>query len=401
MDKKDSKQKEINQPQYIPPVEPCYEDDEIDLYELWLTIKKRKKVIIGLFLSMVSITVVISLIMTPIYRSTTTVLPISSSSNPLGSLAGLAAMAGVSVGGGESSQKVMAVLNSRTIKENVIKDLNLLPLLLEDKDVEDRNPMNVALEEFEDMVSISDDKKTGVISVSVDYKDPKMAQKIADQYIKELEVLLNEKALTVAKMNRIFIEKQLKEEEKKLKEYQKKLAEFQKKTKMIEPTEQVKRSMSLYASLVSQKISLEVQIRKLESTLSPNNPKIRILKEQLIAIDKQLKDLEKKSDSAFPSLEKAPEKIAQYTDLLRKLKTSEAIYETLTKMYEQAKLEEAKDNLYVQVIDPPNLPDKKVKPKRALMVAVSGVSSIFLGIFLAFFLEWLENIKKRRQEVKA
>jgi uncharacterized protein involved in exopolysaccharide biosynthesis len=375
----------------------CYDEDEIDLYELWLTIKKRKNVIIGLFLFSVIATAVISFIITPIYRTTASVLPVSASKSPLGSLAGLAAMAGVSVGGDESSQKVMAVLNSRTIKENVIKDLNLIPKLL-DEMPEDRNPLLVAIEKMEDdVVSISDDKKTGVINISIDFKDPELAKKIAEQYVKELQDILAEKSLTVSKMNRVFLEKQLEEEEKKLKKYQQEMAEFQKENKIIEPTKQLEGTMELYTNLIAQKIALEVQLKKIETALSPDNPKISILKNQIKEIEEQLRRIEQKADGALPSISNVPEKIVKYTDLLRKLKASEAIYETLLKMYEQAKLDEAKENLYVEVIDYPILPDKPVKPKKKLMVAVAGITSIFLGIFIVFFLEWLENIKKRRE----
>ncbi|NPA52768.1 MAG: hypothetical protein GXO22_07720 [Aquificae bacterium] len=394
MNQEESKTKQV--------CEPYYEDDEIDLYELWLVIKKRKKLILGLFFSVVVLTVVVSFIMTPIYRSTATVIPISDSKSSLGSLGSLAAvagLAGISLGESDESQKVLAVLNSRTIKENVIKRLDLIAILAKDVS-EDRRPLNVAIEEFEKILSITQDKKTGVISISVDFKDPKIATQIVNAYIQELQKILNEKALTVAKMNRIFLEKQLKEEEERLKKYQYELAQFQRKTKLIEPKEQLKGTMELYAGLIAQKISLQVQLRQLESALSDNNPKIQMIREQLKAIDSQIKKLEEKSKGAFPSIADVPEKMTQYLDLLRKLKTSEAIYETLLKAYEQAKFEEAKKSLYVQIIDEPFIPDKPIKPKKALMVAVAGVGSLFIGIFLAFFLEWIENIKRRHQSIE-
>jgi len=377
-----------------------YEEDEIDLYELWLTLKKRKKVIIGLFLVITFSTALISLLMTPVYRSEASVIPVSASSSPLGELAGLAAMAGFSVGGETDTAKIKAVLKSRTIKEEVIKDLNLIPVLLEDDIPEDRDPMNVAVETLDEMVSISEDKKTGVITISVDYKDPEIAKKIGGVFIEKLQKIMNEKALTLAKVNRIFLEKQLKEEEKRLKDLQKKLADFQKKTKIIQPSEQLAGIMELYSDLISKKIELTVRLRSMESAFSVDNPQIKAVKEQLQAISQQIKDLEEKTNiGALPSLGKAPEKLLEYADLMRQIKISETIYGTLIKMYEQAKLEEAKNNIYVEIIDPPSLPDKPIKPKKKLMVAVAGVSSLFLGIFLAFFLEWLENIRKRREEL--
>ena len=374
------------------------EEDEIDLYELWLTLKKRKKVILGLFFVATILTAIISFIMTPIYKSEASVIPVSNSSSPFGDLAGLAAMAGVSIGENGDNAKIKAILESRTIKERVIKKLNLIPILLEEEP-EDRNPLNVAVETLEDMVSISEDKKTGVITIAVEYEDPKLAQKIANTYIEELQKIMNEKNLTVAKFNRVFLEKQLKEEEEKLKKLQQKLAEFQKKTKIIAPENQLEGVMTLYSGLVSKKIELMVKLRSLESALSPNNPQIKMLKEQIESIENQIKSIEEKTNiGALPSLSKVPEKLVEYTNIMQKLKISEAVYKELVKMYEQAKLQEAKENIYVEIIDPPSLPDEPVKPKKKLMVAVAGVSSLFLGIFLAFFLEWLGNIRKRHQE---
>ncbi|HIC97385.1 MAG TPA: hypothetical protein EYP11_03180, partial [Aquificaceae bacterium] len=89
-------------------------------------------------------------------------------------------------------------------------------------------------------------------------------------------------------------------------------------------------------------------------------------------------------------------KMAEYTNLYIKVKGLQAKYETLPKLYEEARIEEQRENLYVEVIDPPSLPDVPVKPKRTLIVAVAAVSSLFLGIFLAFFFVWLEGVKSRR-----
>jgi len=59
-----------------------------------------------------------------------------------------------------------------------------------------------------------------------------------------------------------------------------------------------------------------------------------------------------------------------------------------------------KEQISFQVIDPHYVqdPEKPYKPKKKLIVAVALVSGLFLGIFAAFFREWLDNVKKRHRE---
>ncbi len=371
-------------------------DDEIDLYELWQKIWSKKKFIGSIFFLVVAITAAISFLMTPIYRSEAVLMPIAG--KPTMPFAEIAAQfLGTPIGESDISAKITAVLKSRTIKERVVNRLNLINELIK-KDIENRNPMNVAVEVLEKMVKVSSDKKTGSISLSVENPDPALAQKIAFAYIDELQKILEEKALTLAKANRIFLEKQLQETEKELKNSLRRLVEFQKREKIIFPKEQVKGAFDLYARLVSQKIALQIELKKLESVLSPSSPKLKAIREQLRAIDRQLAKIENSAGiSAIPSMETAPEKMSKYTEVFLKVKGLQAKYETLLKLYEQAKLEEQKDRIYVEIIDPPSLPDVPVKPKRMLMITVAGVSALFLGIFLALFMDWLKEARQRHQ----
>jgi uncharacterized protein involved in exopolysaccharide biosynthesis len=89
---------------------------------------------------------------------------------------------------------------------------------------------------------------------------------------------------------------------------------------------------------------------------------------------------------------------------MRELKIQEAIFEQLTKQYEMAKLNEAKDSSSLQVLDDAVLPTKKSKPKRSLIVILSTVTAFFIGIFMAFIREYAEKLpeedKVRWEEIK-
>ena len=201
------------------------EDEEIDLFEYLLIVIKQWKLILALFVVTVIATVIISLRITPIYRAQTTILPIASETAILNVITTI----GVPIAGGSEANtiKIMAILNSRTIKENVIDSLNILDVLLEEWP-QSRRSINMAPGILDSMVKVSSNIKTGLIIISVENKDPELAKIITNQLVKELELILREKSFTVIKMYRLFIEEQLRNEEKRLKIYQEKMANFQK-----------------------------------------------------------------------------------------------------------------------------------------------------------------------------
>ena len=76
------------------------------------------------------------------------------------------------------------------------------------------------------------------------------------------------------------------------------------------------------------------------------------------------------------------------------------IYSLIASQIETAMMSEVKENFAFKVIDPPRVPDKKIKPKRSQMVILSLVASLFAGIFVAFFLEYIDKVKRQGEEAR-
>ncbi len=377
---------------------PLQEEEEIDLYELWLRLVRRKRLIGGVFLAGVFTALAVSFILKPVYRSEASLLPVAS--RPTTGLSELAGQfLGIQLSKEGPSAKILALLKSRTLRERVVDRLDLVSILVKDPPP-DRDVRAVAAEILKEMISVTEDRKTGVIKLSVEHEDPALARRIGEALIEELKKALREKALTVARANRVFLEAQLRETEEELKKELRELARFQRREKIIVPEEQLKGTLELYAKLLSKKVALQIELRKLEGVLSPDSSRINYLRRQIEAIDNQLARIENSAEgfSAVPGLENAPEKMAGYTEVLLKVRSLQAKYETLRKLYEQARLEEQREFIYVEIIDPPSEPDVPVKPKRALIVAVAGLSSLMLGVFLALFTDWLSTVRERRRE---
>jgi len=157
----------------------------------------------------------------------------------------------------------------------------------------------------------------------VEHEDPLLARKIGETLIEELRKALREKALTVARANRVFLEAQLRETEKELKKELRALARFQRREKIIVPEEQIKGTLELYTELLSRKVALQIELRKLEGVLSPDSSRIEYIKRQIEAIDNQLARIENSAGgfSAALDLEKAPEKMVGYKEALLKVRS--------------------------------------------------------------------------------
>ncbi len=366
-----------------------YSPDEINLYEQWQKLKRRKKLIISVTLASIIVSIVITFILTPIYRSTAVIMPVYESNKATSSFINLAAMTGLGVGRSSEFKKIMAVLNSRTVKENVIKKLNLVDVLFEKKP-ENRNPVYAAVDKFKKNLNIVIDAKTDTIEISYYDKNPELAAKVVKTYIEEAQNILRNKALTVAKLNRIFIESQMKDVENRIKKLKNELAKYQKSTKLVAPNLQLNNKVRIYTTLLEEKIKTELEIKRLQATLSSSSPKIKILKQQLEDINKKIEQFK----SEFINM---PEKLVKYKEIVSSLRALENVYQMLVQMYEQAKLDETKKSLYIQVIDEPEVPDLPAKPNKKLIVSFTGIFAFVASIVLAFILEAKEK-RKRIQE---
>ncbi|UCG66666.1 MAG: hypothetical protein JSW12_06525, partial [Deltaproteobacteria bacterium] len=345
-------------------------EDEINLLDYWRVIRKRWKIIAWIFGVSVVTAGVISLLMTPIYRAKTTLMPLESSGSQLsaamrnlGSLPFVGGM--VPRIGGASADKLVAVLKSRTVAEDVINALDLIDVLFEEDRDEPPTLQDAVRLLSEGMTEVTDDKK-GLISVSVEHKEPKLAADIANQYTIALQRFLKENALSMAKRNRIFIENQLKKVKEELREAEEAMKRFQTNKKIIAMDAQTEAAIKALADLRAQITAREVQLGVMKQFSTPSNPDVLRIKDELRELKKQLSMLETKSSNpetdALPSLSEAPTIGLDYVRLKRKVLTEEKVFELMTQQYEIAKIDEAKEDITFQVIDRAIPPEKRVKP---------------------------------------
>lgn len=393
-------------------------EEQISLFDYWHVIKKRRRVISYILFISVASAAIISFLMLPIYQAKATLMPVESSqgrfSAALGTLQNIPFVGGAVGGalGKTATDKLMSILNSRTVAENVIKSLNLTRIFFKEDWDEKNNGWAVrkppTLQDTvgllqKKIVKISDDRK-GLISISVEYKDPKLASDIANEYTKALQTFLNTSAISLAKRNRIFLEKQIELTKNDLKGTEESLKDFQTRKKIAALDAQAEAAIKTLAELKAQVISREVQLGALREYTTKEHPDVKRFEDELRELRHQLKRLEEgfknpnpgeSSIGAFLTLADAPTVGLEYGRLKRDALIQQKVFELLTQQYELAKIEEAKDDITFQIIDPAVTPEKRIKPMRTLNITLAGVVSLFLGIFVIFFQEYLEKQKNK------
>jgi len=402
-------------------------EEEIDLFELFSRIWKRRKLILAITLSITAISGIISFFITPVYKATAKIIPLASQKQsfiPIPSdMLGLMGLLGTEFGGSRAAT-IKAILQSRELAKRVIENTGIKKYLygkLWDeksgsirKDIPPHKiPSDDELAEkfLKENLAVTEDKKTGVIEISIFFpKEPTLSAAIANEYIEELSKIVNERAYTVAKKNRIFLEERVKQTELKLSQVEQYFKDFQQKYNVVAIDKQMEEGLKIYAELVAKLSEKEMQLEVMRKITSPDNPEVVTLNYEISELRKKIRELEEgqkvmqvkgyildRSKKLIIPLENVPELAMEYLRRRRELEIQNEIYKVLLRALEQARIEEEKETLSFEVVDYAYTPRFKYKPKRKLIVMVSFVSSLFASIFLALFLDSIQNRREQKR----
>jgi tyrosine-protein kinase Etk/Wzc len=376
--------------------------DGTSLVDFFIVVWKMKFLIILITGVSIVISMMYAFLQTPIYTANSTIMPISSNTRPnFSQYSGLASIAGISLPEGSNSststQKIIAILKSRSLCEQVIQELDLIPILIDNpKNLGKRIPMNFAIETMQKKILIiSESSKTNVITISADYKDPSYSMRIVDSAIDILEKIVNEKNLTAIKKTSGTLEEQIAGQAMKVHELQSKMAEFQENTKTISPEGQATGAMTLYSTMLEKKMGLEVEMSQLENVLSSDNPRIKNIKTQLEIVNEQIDRIESKTGVGSFSIGSAPEQIVAYQNIYRELEIATTIYSSLLIAYENQKLQETNNQVFFDIIDTAVIPEIRSKPNRKIIVVYGVIAGLMFGIMISYVINALDYVKTK------
>ena len=299
-----------------------------------------------------------------------------------GGSSGLSSLAGSLLGARNTSALFVDLLRSGTITGHLIDRFQLQHVYHK------RYRVDTA-KRLARRTSISDDKKSGVISITVEDTDPRRARDLAQGYLNELNLLLNRTSTSSAHQERIFIEGRLKGVEAELERAQQELSVFSSTHTTLDIKEQTRAMVDAGAKLQAELIVGQSELDSLRQIYGSSNIRVRAAQARVADLQHELEkmsgssaplppDSDEGSNSSttstgsqngelYPSLRQLPRLAVPFADLYRRVKVEETVFELLTQQYEIARIEEAKDVPVVSVIDAPGIPEKKSWPPRLLL----------------------------------
>ena len=308
--------------------------------------------------------------------------PDQASGNSMAMLEALAGKAAGSMGtlGSESfglktnGDLFMGILQSRTVQDALITKFGL-GKVYGDKHLED------ARKDLGKRTAVSQDRKSEIITIAVSDRSAQRAQQMGEDYISELNRVVNSLNTSSARRERVFLEGRLAQVQNDLESAEKQFSQFSSKNTAIDIQEQGKAMLTAGATLEGQLIAAQTELEGLKQIYTDSNVRVREVQARIDELRRQLQKLGGKpgdsespkgqdASSLYPPIRQLPLLGVTYADLYRRMKVEETVFETLTQEYELAKVEEAKETPSVKVLDPPDVPERKSFPPRLLIIVL-------------------------------
>ena len=360
----------------------------MSLLDIAIVLAKHKKIVLGVPLLAGVLALLVALLLPKVYTATARILPPqqkeSSAIAMLGVLTGAAgsigATAGQALGIRNPNDLYAAILRGHTIADRLIERFKL-------RELYGIETMVNARKSLENVTRITPGKD-GLITIEVDDKDPQRAAELANAHVEELDRLMQGLAVTEASQRRLFFEKQVANARDQLIAAEAALRHTID-TKGITVVDAQSRGVVGTAEQLRAQIAVrEIQLDAMNTFATERNPDFVRLRREIESMKAELARLEGgRSDAKSSQSPAGMESIRR----LREVKFLEFTTELLTKQYEIAKIDEAKDAVIIQIVDRAVPPDYKSKPKRALIVVMS---TLLAGISCLVWVLWFESHRR-------
>lgn len=366
-------------------------DDEISLLDLLQTIVDNLRLLVLGPLAVGVLALGISFLIPPTYTASLKFLPPqqqqSAAASMLASLGSLGGLAGAAAGLKNPGDQYLAYLKSNTLQDALIDRFKLMDRYESKFKVDTRTALAANAR--------AASGKDGLITLEVDDKDPQFAADLANAHVEELSKLLSRLAVTEAQQRRLFFEKQLTQAKDKLTAAEQSLKATGISASVLKsnPASAVAGVAALQAQVTAQ----EVKVGAMRGYLAESAPDFKQAMGELANLRAQLA---KQENANSVGAENATDAQGDYIAKYREFKYQETLFELFAKQFEMAKVDESREGAVIQVLDAAQPPEKKAKPKKALIAIIATLAAGFALLLFVFIRQALRNASQDQESAQ-
>lgn len=358
--------------------------------DLFVTLWRQRRFIAKVSLISAVVAAALLMFVPKQYESTVRLMPPDAQTNMgLALLSGglneqVSSFASEALGLHSAGAMYIGVMRSRSVQDALIDRFSLMRVYKAKLRYNARKVLSASTE-------LEEDRKSGIVVVTVRANSPELAAKLASGYADELNNLLATRASSAARREREFIEVRLKLVKADMDSVGTRLSQFSSKTATVDIREQARAMVEATAQLQGQLISAEAQLRGLLEVYKSEHVRVRTQQARINELRSKLAQFKgapppsqragvDAASGDFPSLRQLPVVGLAWTELYRESKIQEAIYEILRKQYELAKIQEVRSIPTVRLLDEAEIPEVKVYPQRITTTLLVGFMAAFLAM---------------------
>jgi capsule polysaccharide export protein KpsE/RkpR len=204
-----------------------------------------------------------------------------------------------------------------------------------------------------------------------------------------------------ARQMREYMDARIKEVEKEMESMKKDFIKFQRKNNYYDPDRQLESTIRYMANMQTEREAIKQEISYELAKQGTRTKRVEDLERRLKNLESAISQVTdgKQSDMGVVALNKTPELSNQYLKLKSELQMQQAIYVMLREQREQLDMEANNKQVNLIVLQPPWENDKRVFPKRGLMMMFTFFISFLVATLLCSFIEYMRSESKKGSEI--
>lgn len=299
-------------------------------------------------------------------------------------------------GKGEGAYSLLVILDSRTVKDSIIKKYKLM----ERYEIESGRMVDVR-KAFEENLEIEAEKE-GNYTITITDKDPKIAALMANDYVQIANGLAQNIFNLESRVNREYLQKRINATEENIARISDSIRIYSQSKLIFSPQDQAKALSTALIDLKAEVMKQEIILDLLTNKYGKDDPYTVMQAGVINQLKTQLSNAQTQPGFGGNfALNKAAEVGIEFMRLYAEFETMNKVKAFLIPMLEEARLNEIRQTQSLFVVDKAIPPDKKIKPKRSLIILGSAIGLFILSVIFVLIFNSYKSFSKQVKKINS